>query len=113
MTTGPTRKAWTNKKRAAQGRLVFGKNGLVAEDDSLALDQRLGNVNDFMSIETCNFSTYFNSRILPLVREHVSKPRRTGLVPPTWKNNDCEAINHVLKVIRFRTTKFGRSCVQN
>ena len=73
------------QKRAALGSLVFGKDGLVVADDSLVFDQRLG--------------SFQLTSIPALVREHVSKPQRTELDTQTMKNNDCEAIAHVLKVI--------------
>lgn len=36
---------------------------------------------------------------MPLLREGVFEPRRNGLIPHSWTNNNSESANHVLKCI--------------
>jgi len=44
------------------------------------------------------FVTYLQSKVLPAVKDKVLLPRLThSSIPLNWTNNQCEAMNHILK----------------
>ena len=41
--------------------------------------------------------TNFKKRIFPLIKDHVYLPHKSRSVT-NWTNNNCESINHILKI---------------
>ena len=44
------------------------------------------------------FLTYFNSKLMPCVRDYVNTPSRNNILRKNWSNNNCESINNIIKL---------------
>ena len=81
---------------------IFGKNGITTKTDVDTFGYRLNKL--ISSIEEKDdkvgdkkFMPYFENKLLPLLKQHVIEPVKTGKVSAAWTNNNCESANHVLK----------------
>ena len=44
-------------------------------------------------------SPYLNDKIIPTIKEYVYRARKTdSRIPLQWKNNNCEAMNHIFQL---------------
>ena len=51
------------------------------------------------SVRTAVFVPYLQSNVIPVIWEKVVEPHRQhNTVPMNWMNNQCEAMNHILKL---------------
>jgi len=49
--------------------------------------------------EAPDFTKYLTSKLVPAIRTHVFTPRVTNTaIPLNWTNNNCEVMNHMLKM---------------
>ena len=79
-------------------RKIFGEEGLLCAKDESEFDLV---ALDFVATSdqmAPGFGAYFE-KILPTLRNYIFMPSKEGDVPPMWKNNSCEAINHILKMV--------------
>ena len=71
---------------------IFGDKGLIGCDDVVSFDNAVENFRAGQLLSApAEFTSYFNGRVLKLMRENVIAKRNK------WTNNNCESINHVLK----------------
>ena len=81
---------------------IFGKNGITSKIDIDTFEYRLGEIRKTIIekdsvVGDKKFLPYFDSKLLPLLTQHVTEPVRSGKVPVAWTNNNCESGNHILK----------------
>lgn len=92
------------KKRKSIVGAIFGENGLSASTDMDIFDHRLQEArslirqNDGTETDAKTFMTYFESRLLPAIRDFVIIPVQEKKVQPNWTNNNCESANFRLKL---------------
>lgn len=44
------------------------------------------------------FASYFNKRIKPALKDYVLHAAHLKDVEPNWTNNNCESLNHIMKL---------------
>ena len=50
-------------------------------------------------MELPTFVDYFRNKLIPLLRNYVVAPQLgKNSIPLDWKNNSCEAMNHIMKL---------------
>ena len=80
---------------------IFGKNGLTQNTDVDTFHHRLQIVQQLIAEGQQSwrkeFVSYFNTKLFPLLKQHVIEPTKSGKVSGTWTNSNCESANHVLK----------------
>jgi len=74
---------------------IFGSDGLIACDDLVSFDNAVDRLQSgVLTTGPPEFVEYFERRLRDLMRENVvAGPGRSF-----WTNNNCESMNHVLKV---------------
>ena len=78
---------------------IFGQTGLLAHNNSFDFENHLDELNAKFGQHHPEFLPYFRDRLTPLLRNHVFEPhRKHSFIPLNWKNNNCESINHILKL---------------
>ncbi|KAL3892167.1 hypothetical protein ACJMK2_004401 [Sinanodonta woodiana] len=82
--------------------LMFSSNGLVQKTDVDTHQQRLNQLRaviDDKDSTVCEktFRSYFDTRLYPMLKEHVIDPVNEGKIKSTWTNNNSESANHILK----------------
>ena len=78
---------------------VFDVNGLITLTDSKLFENTLNVIKGNVDHHVCSdkFSRYADSTLRDSLRNGLILPSIVAGVPPTWTNNSCESINHVLK----------------
>ncbi|RDH83421.1 MAG: hypothetical protein DIZ80_08245, partial [endosymbiont of Galathealinum brachiosum] len=78
---------------------IFGKKGLVNSDDAHSFNLAAVHLDACYHSQTPAFSKYFSNKLLPQLREYVHLPKLNNKwLPLKWTNNNCESINHILKL---------------
>ena len=68
-------------------------------NDTFKFDQLAHPLQSKFEEDVPLFTPYFRDKLLPAIREHHVVPhQKQEHIPLNWKNNNCEAINHLLKL---------------
>jgi hypothetical protein len=73
---------------------LFGDNGIINADDTTDFDVRSEHLCSSFPV----FAEYFNSKLKTRMLKHVIRPSRQGTNTRLWTNNNCERMNHRLKI---------------
>ena len=74
---------------------IFGDDGLSTADDSALFEKR----NQEVTKEAKNypkFVNYFTKKVVPNLKTYVNG--LASKVPSNWTNNNCESLNHIMKL---------------
>lgn len=75
---------------------VFGKGGLVQMDTSVDFSTK---VKELETKYKEKVGPYLTEKVIPSIKEHVQNIRMSdNRLPMNWKNNHCEAMNHIFKL---------------
>ena len=75
----------------------FGEEGITNAATSMQFDRANANILR-KSAKYPTFLTYFNSKLMPCVRDYVNTPSRNNILRKNWSNNNCESINNIIKL---------------
>jgi hypothetical protein len=75
---------------------LFGDKGLIELDTTVDFTSKVTEIErKYESL----MGPYLNDKIIPTIKEYVFRARKTdSRIPLQWKNNNCEAMNHILKL---------------
>lgn len=76
---------------------IFGEDGLLSSADTSAFDLRGMELQEQYAYQIPSFAAYFD-KLLQVLRNQIYKPTIDGFIPLNWTNNNCESINHILKL---------------
>ena len=87
---------------------IFGDDGLSSADDSAVFDKRssaaLKEAKQFPI-----FVSYFNKKLSPVLKNYVMNPVILHNIARNWTNNNCESLNHIMKLdARWKTGNTSR-----
>lgn len=87
----------TNTDRIRIQKKIFGTNGLVR---SVCEDQFERGINNliFYFYKYPKFKDYFDSRLKSSLWNYVCVPHAKAKMDTLWTNNNCESLNHILKL---------------
>ncbi|CAG2195107.1 Threonine synthase-like 1 [Mytilus edulis] len=75
---------------------LFGDNGLIEADTTVDFSTK---VTDIERKYEDLVGPYLTQKVIPTIRDYVYNARKTeSRIPLQWKNNNCESINHILKL---------------
>ena len=75
---------------------IFGPDGLTSLDTSVSFAQKATEIERRFGEKV---GPYLTDKLIPTIREHVFEICKTDeRIPINWKNNNCEAMNHILKL---------------
>ena len=75
---------------------IFGKDGLLHSDSSFEFEKKSTEIERKFGERV---GPYLTNKMIPALRENVFKVQaKSKFVPMDWKNNNCEAMNHILKL---------------
>ena len=78
---------------------LFGPDGLTSANDTFQFEEIAHTLQLKYEESVPLFTLYLRQKLLPAIREHVVAPRiKHENVPINWTNNNCESINHLLKL---------------
>ena len=78
---------------------LFGPDGLSSANDTFQFEEIAHTLQSKYEESVPLFTRYLRQKLLPAIREHVVAPRiQHENIPINWTNNNCEAINHLLKL---------------
>lgn len=79
--------------------LLFGADGLATSGDDETLDNRMAMVMQFIRQNNIDAVAYVHDRIIPKIANNCRLMwNERWLGQQQWTNNNCESINHVLKM---------------
>jgi len=85
------------KERKVISEMVFGEDGLVNADSSFSFNSKstdvLGRISKYPKL-----SNYFATRLRPNIQSYVNIPNRSSPHSGLWTNNNCESMNHIIKM---------------
>ena len=85
------------KERKVISKLLFADNGIANADTSFTFNSKstdfLGKISKYPKL-----SQYFRTRLQPNLEVYVNAPNRESLHSGLWTNNNCESINHIIKM---------------
>ena len=85
------------KERKVISKLLFADNGIANADTSFTFNSKstdfLGKISKYPKL-----SQYFRTRLQPNLEVYVNAPIRESLHSGLWTNNNCESINHIIKM---------------
>jgi hypothetical protein len=88
---------------------IFGPNGPLNAKDIVDFEAKMADLGAPYELQLPSFCLYFRDRLVPLLvlRHYVVAPHLSkNSVPMNWKNNSCEAMNHIMKLnINWRPSK--------
>ena len=88
---------WYLYTRALNIEKIFGDDGLSVADESSLFDKRREDaINE--SKDYPKFLSYFKKRVSPALKNYVVDPAIKSDLIPNWKNNNCESLNHIMKL---------------
>ena len=85
------------KDRKIISEKIFGENGLVNADNTADFDARSKKILKDV-VKYPKFATYFKKKLKPTVENFVTDPSRRTKSTTTWTNNNCESLNHIMKI---------------
>jgi len=76
---------------------IFDKTGLIYSDSRISYFERESEVLE-------NFGhvggKYLQDKLLPTLKEKIFLPSQSNnIIPPDWKNNNCESMNHKITML--------------
>ena len=75
---------------------IFGPDGLTSLDTSVSFAEKAFEIERKYG-EKCG--TYLTEKMIPTIKTHVFEIAKSDKgIPLNWKNNHCEAMNHILKL---------------
>ena len=77
---------------------LFGDNGLTDADNTIIFEHKLDEVKQLVNDKANDFLTYFNKRIVPLIKIQVNIPARVRGIEKDWTNDNAESMNNILKI---------------
>ena len=78
--------------------MVFGEYGIINADDTICFEEQCNEFQSYCENVTQNFQSYFQKRLKEQLKTKVSEPVRKNMISADWTNNNCESMNHVLKL---------------
>ena len=85
------------KKRYYIAEKIFGDDGMSAADNSTLFDKRSSAVlKEAKSFP--KFLSYFRNKINPVLKSYVVEPAIRNNLKSNWTNNNCESLNHIMKL---------------
>ena len=78
--------------------MIFGKDGIINADDTICYEQKCEEFKTYCQGVTETFLSYFEKKMREPLKVKVNEPFRKNLISAEWTNNNCESINHVLKL---------------
>lgn len=94
-----TKKVRTNaEERKKITKQIFDLNGLTSSEDQVQLEEKLLEVTKEIKKTTPEFIDYFQTILLPKINETLQTIWRYPSICMHWTNNNCESLNHVLKM---------------
>lgn len=76
---------------------VFSPTGLAGAENKIVFDERLETVQSLVRKKVPGFVKYFETHLIPQLTKYVVKPYQDGVIQSNWTNNNCEALNSVIK----------------
>lgn len=85
----------SEKNRSQVISAVFGPNGLLYSGSRMEfLEKEKEILEQFNDLGL----KYLEDKLIPTIREKIFLPRlKNPIIPPDWKNNNCESMNHKIK----------------
>ena len=75
---------------------IFGPDGLTNLDTSVSFAEKASEIERRFREKV---ESYLTDKLIPTIREHAVEILKTDeRIPINWKNNHCEAMNHILKL---------------
>lgn len=74
--------------------LIYKILGLASSDNSITLEKQTDELKVYIEYYAPKFTFYFEKRILPHLGDN-----QLGSPDIDWTNNNCESMNHVLKIL--------------
>ena len=86
---------------------IFGRNGPLSCTDIVDFEAEIVHLVEEYEQHLPNFIDYFKYKLVPLLRSYVFVPHlQKNSIPIDWKNNACEAMNHIMKLaINWKPSK--------
>ena len=85
------------RERNEISKSIFGENGIVNADSSFTFDCKSRDVLKKVS-KFPKFAEYFRKHLKPTLENYVNIPNRGTHYSKLWTNNNCESINHIIKM---------------
>ena len=76
---------------------IFGDDGLSVADDSAVFDKR-SHAALKEAKHLPKFVSYFTKKLNPLLQTYVVNPAIQKDIVSNWTNNNCESLNHIMKL---------------
>ena len=75
---------------------IFGPDGLTELNTSVAFAEKSAEIERKYKEK---IGTYLTDKLLPSIKEYIFEvSKNDDRIPLNWKNNNCEAMNHILKL---------------
>ena len=85
-----------DKESKQIGNEIFGPDGLISLDTTVSFAEK---ACDLERNYKDKVGPYLTEKLIPTIKEHVFKIYKSDTrLPLNWKNNHCEAMNHILKL---------------
>ena len=85
-----------DKESKQIGNEIFGTDGLISLDTTVSFAEK---ACDLERKYKDKVGPYLTEKLIPTIKEHVFKIYKSDTrLPLSWKNNHCEAMNHILKL---------------
>ena len=84
-----------------RGRLVsamFGELGLTKANTIAVFEVRHAEILQMIRDLAPGFEIYYSQRLYPVIQENLATTLSHPDVPLDWTNNNCESVNHILKM---------------
>ena len=90
---------------------IFGENGLISADTTVDLTSKISEIE---TKYTNSVGPYLSEKVIPTIKEYIYNVRKyDNKVPLHWKNNNCESLNHILKLNQNWTPNRLPELIQN
>ena len=77
---------------------IYGDKGLTSCSDKVDYEEKVSEVLDKIRYLAPGFTEHFRNHILPILAENLQSIWKYPLIDLHWTNNNCESINHILKL---------------
>lgn len=85
----------SEKNRSQVISAVFGRNGLLYSGSRFEFSEKEREIIE--QFNDLGFK-YLEDKLIPTIKEKIFLPRlKNSIIPPDWKNNNCESMNHKIK----------------
>ena len=85
-----------DKESKQIGNEIFGPDGLISLDTTVSFAEKACDLEQNYKDKV---GPYLTEKLIPTIKEHVFKIYKSDTrLPLNWKNNHCEAMNHILKL---------------